>query len=74
MREKIAEMRGQLIQALDSHFQLELDRSIQHINETISPYTRFVRAERTKNLDARSSLEDIQNEISRLHSRIDDLS
>jgi small GTP-binding protein len=74
MREKIAEMREQLIQALDGHFQKEIDRSIQHINETISPYTRFVRAERDKNLDARSSLEEIQNGISRLHSRIDDLS
>lgn len=74
MREKIAEMRAQLVLSLDGHFQREIDRSLQHINETISPYTRFVRAERGKNLDAQSSLEEIQTELNRLQTLINDLS
>jgi hypothetical protein len=74
MREKIGEMRGQLVLSLDGHFQHEIDRSLQHINETISPYTRFVRAERGKNLDAQSSLEEIQTELNRLQTLINDLS
>ena len=70
---KIAEMRDQLIQALMSHFQKEIDRSLQHMEETIAPYTRFVRAERTKNLDAQNTLEKIQNNLIRLQARIDEL-
>lgn len=73
MRAKIAEMRKQLSGALSSHFKRELERSLQHINETISPYTRFVRAERTKNMDAQSSLEGIHTELNRLQSRVNDL-
>jgi small GTP-binding protein len=71
---KITEMRVQLIQALINHFQKEIDRSLQHMDETIAPYTRFVRAEQTKNLDAQSTLEQIQNDLIRLQARIDELS
>jgi hypothetical protein len=70
---KIVEMRSQLVQALSGHFNHEIKRSLQHINQTISPYTRFVRAEQKKNLDARSSLEAIQTDLDRLHSQINDL-
>ncbi len=73
MRTKIAEMRGQLVQALGGQFKQEIDRSLQHINETISPYTRFVRAEKTKNIDARTTLEDIQSELNRLQTLVNEL-
>jgi len=74
MGTKITEMRDQLIQALSSHFQKEIDRSLKHMDETIAPYTRFVRAERTKNLEAQSTLDRIQNDLIRLQVRIDELS
>jgi len=73
MREKISDMRAQLMEAFTSHFQQEINRSLQHINETISPYTRFVRAERSKNLEAKTTLEEILTEISRLQTRVNDL-
>jgi small GTP-binding protein len=74
MHSKIAEMRAHLVEALEGHFQHEIERSLQHINETISPYTRFVRAERTKNLDARSSLVEIKTELNSLQTRINEFS
>ncbi|MCB9384053.1 MAG: dynamin family protein [Bryobacterales bacterium] len=46
LREKISTLRTQLTQALESQFQKEIARSRSRIEETIAPYTRFVRAER----------------------------
>lgn len=74
MRAKVTEMQAQLVEALHTHFQIEIERSLQHINETISPYTRFVRAERSKNLEAQTSLTEIQTELNRLQVRVNDLS
>jgi hypothetical protein len=73
MGAKITEMRDQLIQALDSHFQQEITRSLNHMDETIAPYTRFVRAEQEKNLAAKNTLEGIKTELTRLQASIDDL-
>jgi len=70
MREKIASMRTQLTKALRVHFEREIERSLQHINGTIAPYTRFVRAERDKNETSQSILKEIHNGLSRLQSQI----
>jgi hypothetical protein len=48
MADKIAVLRKHLVEALSAQFERELERSVQQINEAIAPYTRFVRAERTK--------------------------
>jgi small GTP-binding protein len=73
MGAKIAKMQDQLVLALNNHFQNEINRSLQHMDETISPYTRFVRAERSKNLGAKETLEGIQTELTRLQARVNDL-
>lgn len=72
-REKIAAMRDQLVTALGDHFQSEMKRSIQHIEETISPYTRFVRAEQNKNQEAQTTLEEIQLKLIQLQGKVDNL-
>jgi hypothetical protein len=60
LREKISALRKQLYDALESQFQKEIARSRGRIEETIAPYTRFVRAEREE-LTARSKeLQNIQ--------------
>ncbi len=73
MHEKIAVMRAQLSKALRDHFEREIERSIQHINDTVAPYTRFVRAERTKNTDSQTQLEEIRTALSRLQTQINEL-
>jgi small GTP-binding protein len=72
-RQKITEMREQLVTALDGHFQVEMKRSIQHIEETISPYTRFVRAEQNKNQEAQTTLEEIHQGLVQLQGKVDAL-
>jgi hypothetical protein len=73
MADKIKEMREQLVQALNTHFQEEIDRSLNHMDETIAPYTRFVRAEKDKNLNAQNTLTEIETNLVRLQAQIDDL-
>jgi len=73
LRDKVSEMRSRLVHALSKHFNREIERSLQNINETIAPYTRFVRAEHSKNNEAQFELEKIQKELSRLQARVHDL-
>ncbi len=51
LREKVAAVREDLINTLTEQFELELDRGLHEIEVAISPYTRFIRAER-KHLDS----------------------
>jgi len=73
MREKIGLMQQQLVDALRLQFKREIKRSLQHIHETISPYTRFVRAEQNKNQEAHSTLKNIQTGLGRLQAKVNDL-
>ncbi|MBM3143371.1 MAG: GTP-binding protein [Chloroflexi bacterium] len=70
MREKISAMRTQLTKALRVHFEREIERSLQHINNTIAPYTRFVRAERDKDETSQAELREIHTSLSRLQTQI----
>lgn len=73
MREKIGEMRKQLVSSLHEQFDQEMARSLQRINDAIAPYTRFVRAEKAKLVDARSSFSDIRQNLVDLETRVNDL-
>ena len=71
LSEKIADLRTQLMDALDEQFERELKRSIERINEAIAPYTRFVRAERTRLQETRTELLSAQQTQGRLQAEID---
>lgn len=73
MHAKITELRESLSSSLRTQFVREIERSTQSINEAISPYTRFVRAERGKLTDTRQILTNIQTEMERLKDRIEAL-
>ena len=71
MRAKITTMRERLAAALQTQFESELERILQRIDNTIAPYTRFVRAERAKLLDSETEFEEFQAEMNRLQGAID---
>jgi small GTP-binding protein len=73
MREKIGQMREQLVQSLHAQFDQEINRSIQQINDAVAPYTRFVRAEKTKLNDARSNFDSLRQQLVNLETRVDDM-
>jgi ABC-type transport system involved in cytochrome bd biosynthesis fused ATPase/permease subunit len=71
MREKVKSMRDQLSESLSGHFNLEIERSLQDIRDTITPYTRFVRSENEKNAAAHQNLIKFQMDIINLIKEIE---
>jgi hypothetical protein len=54
------------MEALTTQFAFELDKSLRRIEEAMSPYTRFVRAEREKLTAVRTDLKRIADGLARL--------
>ncbi len=71
MIERIASLRTQLVQSMRGQFEKEIDRSLQHINETISPYTRFVRTEKEKLAGTGEKLAGLRGEMNRMRERLE---
>lgn len=71
MREKVKTMREQLTESLTGHFNQEIERSLQDIRETITPYTRFVRLEHEKNTAAHNTLNAFLTDIINLSGEIE---
>jgi small GTP-binding protein len=72
MKQKVGELRAQLAKALRGQFEREIERSLQRINEAISPYTRFVRAERSKLQENETELQELQDRMDRLKVRVEE--
>ena len=73
MRAKIAAMREQLLHALRTQFEREIERSLQNINEAMAPYTRFVRAEQGKLVETQAELSRIKNDLEGLKVKVDEI-
>ncbi len=73
LRQKIADLRARLTSTLRSQFEREIERSLQNINEAIGPYTRFVRAERSKLQESQAGLEQVKNGLTALQARVEEI-
>ncbi|NLG96629.1 MAG: GTP-binding protein [Chloroflexi bacterium] len=73
MNAKVTDLREKLAKSLRGQFKREIERSLHDINEAIAPYTRFVRAERTKLEETQTRLEEIRADMDRLQARIEDI-
>ena len=71
LREKIAAMRLQLMSSLTGQFGQELERGLRRINDAISPYTRFIRAERDRLTETQAELTRIREGLVRLKAEIE---
>src|SRR6185295_5408129 len=71
LRQKIAVMREQLMSSLTAQFDREVEGSLRRIDESIAPYTRFVRAERDRLTVAREELDAVNQGLVRLRSRVE---
>ncbi len=72
LREKISNLRRQLEEAVAGQFQREISRSRGRIEETIAPYTRFVRGERDNLKERREELTTLMTAARALRSRLGD--
>ena len=72
MRDKIANLREQLVESLKNQFMGEIERSVNKINEAIGPYTRFVRAEKSKLQDSQQEFELIKTSLIQCRAKIEE--
>jgi hypothetical protein len=70
MRQKIADVRQRLSDALRKQFGAEIKRSGDRIRESIAPYSRFVRAEGEKLQEMERELSEISVGLQSLRTRI----
>ena len=71
LRQKIAQLRAQLVKALTEQFENELGRSLSNVETAIAPYTRFVRAETGHLEETHAALEELHNTLARLDAEIE---
>lgn len=73
LHDKIGRMRRDLMRTLTARFDEEVTTSIARLQEAISPYTRFVRAERDRLATERDELGRMTDELEALRRRIERL-
>lgn len=71
MRTKFGELQDKLVTSLKTQFEREIERSVQKINESIAPYSRFVRGEREKLEGVQSELDEIRHGLSKIKADIE---
>lgn len=73
LNEKMADLRAQLNESLRGQFEKEIRNSQERMQEAISPYTRFVRAEREKLEEMGKKLKDLKLAIEGLKNKLESL-
>jgi len=73
LKQKIATMRSDLMHALTGHFEHEAERGRHRLDETIAPYTRFVRAENQRLVRERDQLEELRDRVDTMQARVERL-
>jgi small GTP-binding protein len=68
--EKLSELRRQLEQTLREQFERELRRSKQRIEDAMSPFSRFVRAEHAKLEEQRETVVELEAHIAGLRAQL----
>lgn len=71
--EAITAMRGQLMETLTAEFSSEADQCRKKIRDTIAPYDRFVRAERSLLESRRAELKELGSRVAKMRTRVEGL-
>jgi small GTP-binding protein len=73
LKQKTASLRTELMTALTGHFEKEAARGRHRLDETIAPYTRFVRSESDRLASERDVLKALSEHISEMKARVEGL-
>ncbi len=73
MHRKVTDLRRSLSQTLRQQFEHSLHANLEQIQETLAPYSRFVRAEHKQAAERYTTLEDLIGEMERLKAQIERL-
>jgi small GTP-binding protein len=69
--QKISELRDNLVRSLTKQVNGEVDAAMERVNETIAPYTRFVKYQHEQLSTARSELSAVESALNRLRNEIE---
>lgn len=72
-KEKIRDLRTRLGNVLSAQFKAEADRTVTRIREGITPYTRFIRAEKERIAETEQRLTSARNGLEMLADRLEKL-
>ena len=70
LEEKLATLRSKLVGSLTEQFEREMRRSAQRVEDTISPFSRFVRAENDKYSGQQTQLEELEAHLMGLQAHL----
>jgi hypothetical protein len=73
LKRKIATLRRELMTALSAHFDREAERGRRRLEETIAPYTRFVRSESERLAEERDQLGGLSDRVGEMTARVEGL-
>ncbi len=73
LKQKISTLRTELMTGLTGHFEKEAERGRRRLEETIAPYTRFVRSESDRLEEERTSLASLSERVGEMMARIEGL-
>ncbi len=68
---KLNDLRRQLVTSLTEQFNREMRRAVQRIDDTVAPFSRFVRAEKERLEQQESQLTDLETHIVGLKSQLE---
>lgn len=71
LHEKLAALRRDMVDSLKAEFEKEMERSLKRIEDAITPYTRFIRAETEHTEKILEELKAAQLEISQLRALVE---
>lgn len=71
LRTKVDELRSKLQQGIEGQFEREIDRTLSQVRERISPFTRFVRAQRGQLSDLQQRFSELDGTLDRLRKDIE---
>ena len=73
LKQKIEALRRDLMSALSAHFESEAERGRRRLEETIAPYTRFVRSESERLAGERDQLRALSERVAEMTARVEGL-
>jgi small GTP-binding protein len=73
LKKKIAALRKELMAALTTHFDREAERGRHRLDETIAPYTRFVRSESDRLAAERDEFGRLSDRVGEMTARVEGL-
>lgn len=71
LHEKLTALRSDMVESMRKEFEKEIDGSLKRIEDAITPYTRFIRAESEHTESVQNELKTAQLEISQLRALIE---